>query len=1336
MNRSGWDFEETVHARFSTFNVSLNRGEAGALITELSDGASEQASNVAEIIQRTQPDVLLLNEFDYDADGTAVSLFRENYLQVSQNGQKPAFYPHVYIAPSNTGIASGFDLNNDGDLGGPNDAFGFGNFEGQFGMAILSRYPIVHDDVRTFQNFLWKDMPGALLPDNPETEEPNDWYTDEELAVVRLSSKSHWDVPVDVNGTIFHVLASHPTPPVFDGPEDANGLRNHDEIRFWNDYVTPEADSYIVDDSGESGGIRGKRFVIMGDLNADRNDGDSTGVAIDNLLDSPFINSAHTPASDGGAEASIRQGSTNDVHIGDAKFDTADFGEEQFGGPGNLRVDYVLPSTNIDIVNSGVYWPVMESPQFELTADFPPSSSDHRLVFADVASGPIDPAGGISIINLSGGTTAPTVNQLNFLEMIGREEEFRAKGIRVFPGKNVYQDFEPEYISVSPDGSTAMVTLQEANALAVVDISSETILDVVPLGVEDHTLGNPILETYPVVDLPNLEGQTPAGQSIRLGGFSGLFYAGENPETGNPRFLTVPDRGPNPETGTWDADGDEMTETVRPLALPDYQSRIVTLETDLTTGETHVVDQLMLTRIDPDNANQSLPVTGRPNIFRSTDGTQIDEFPVDMNGNALELDPFGGDMEAIVIQTAEDGSPTYWTIDEYRPALYHFDANGQLINRFVPQGTADLAGQPVGTYGSETLPEEYTSRRRNRGFEALALNAETGVLYAFIQTPLANPDRAVSNSSDIIRILGIDSSNGTVVEEYVYTLEDIATSVAPSGRVDKIGDAVWSGNGQMLVIERDSGVGSSARKPIFRVNLQGATNLLAEDAPELLPGKTLEQHTLNELAAIGIQPVHKTKVTNLPSIGYTAGDKPEGLAILDDGSLAVLNDNDFTLADVPVFDETGQSITDGGVIFQEDPTPEVLGIIRFDNLNGLDPSNVDGAIAIGPQPLFGTYMPDAIASFNSDGETYYVTANEGDARDEDVTVATIVLDPVAFPNAEFLQRPENLGNLIVSANEGDLDGDGDYDQLFSYGTRSFTIFDSSGNLIFDSGQHFEEITANYAPSYFNADGDDVSFEARSDDKGPEPEAVAIGVVGTRVYSFIGLERVGGIMVYDVTEPTDPKFVQYLNNRDFAADLTTRAAGDIGIESVLLIPAGQSPNGDPILVSANEVSGTITLFSVATTSIAGDFNEDGTIDATDLEVLGQGVGRVDARFDVNQDGTTNENDHRHFLANLFPAVVGDSNLDGRFSSADLTELFAAGEYNDEIDGNSGWSEGDWNGDGDFDSSDIVFAMQFGDYSFAANARQHDAPKALHSDAAFELDTDDEFWNDGLESAFVV
>lgn len=383
---------ESALLRAAAFNVSLSRNEAGKLIEDLSAPDNPQAKAAAEIIQLIAPDIILLNEFDYDSEGRAAELFRRNYLEVSQNGAEPIRYPYIFIAESNTGIPSGLDLNNDGDIGGPGDAYGFGFFPGQYGMLILSRFPIDTPGIRTFQNFLWRDMPGALLPDDPASEGAADWYSAEELDSLRLSSKSHWDVPVKVGNDTIHILASHPTPPVFDDPPnypegvDFNGRRNHDEIRFWADYIDPAGSRYIYDDHGRRGGLRrSAKFVICGDLNADPFDGDSTGNPIALLLESDKINTEVTPVSSGGPDAAERQGGNNLTHIGDPAFDTADFGEENSGGPGNLRVDYVLPSRKLRPAGGGVYWPPAEGEFFRLVGDYPFPSSDHRLVFIDLA---------------------------------------------------------------------------------------------------------------------------------------------------------------------------------------------------------------------------------------------------------------------------------------------------------------------------------------------------------------------------------------------------------------------------------------------------------------------------------------------------------------------------------------------------------------------------------------------------------------------------------------------------------------------------------------------------------------------------------------------------------------------------------------------------------------------------------------------------------------------------------------------------------------------------------------------------------------------------------------
>ncbi|WP_116950868.1 endonuclease/exonuclease/phosphatase family protein [Jiangella endophytica] len=359
--------------RVATYNLSLNRAVEGELEADLASGADTQAQAVAEVIQRTRPDVILLNEFDYVEGGVAADLFRADYLEVGQGGADPIEYPYAYVAPSNTGLPSGFDLNNDGTVGGGDDAYGFGLFPGQYGMAVLSKYPILEDDVRTFQNFLWKDLPGALLPPG--------WFSPEELEVVRLSSKSHWDVPVQVGRRVVHVLVSHPTPPTFDGPEDRNGRRNHDEIRFWAEYVGPGRANWIYDDEGGRGGLTpGSSFVILGDQNSDPVDGDSVPGAIQQLLEHPRIVDP-LPTSDGAPEAAVLQGGANATHGGDPRYDTADFADT---APGNLRADYVLPSRQLRTLGAGVFWPVRSDPLSRLTGEFPFPTSDHRLVWVDV----------------------------------------------------------------------------------------------------------------------------------------------------------------------------------------------------------------------------------------------------------------------------------------------------------------------------------------------------------------------------------------------------------------------------------------------------------------------------------------------------------------------------------------------------------------------------------------------------------------------------------------------------------------------------------------------------------------------------------------------------------------------------------------------------------------------------------------------------------------------------------------------------------------------------------------------------------------------------------------
>ena len=384
--------------RIAEFNLALYGKSAGDVRKQLETGDEPRIQRLAEIIQRAAPDIILLSEIDYDEKGEVVDAFCDKYLAVGQNASgsaggaaKPIEFPHRYWAPTNTGEHSGLDLDKNGridpkpetaDFAG--DCYGYGRYPGQYGFALLSKYPIEKSAIRTFRTFRWAAMPGARLPDDPATPAPGDWYPADVLGVCRLSSKNHCDVPVKVADRRIHLLLAHPTPPVYDGAEDRNGRRNFDELRMWVDYVgDPAGSAYLVDDNGVAGGLAASEsFVILGDLNGDPNDGDGPeGISV--LLAAPRVLRYPAPRSEGAAEQAKLQGGANDRHKGDPAEDTCDPADDP--GPGNLRLDYVLPSADLRVATTGVFWPKTDDPLFPLTAGAAePASSDHRLVWADV----------------------------------------------------------------------------------------------------------------------------------------------------------------------------------------------------------------------------------------------------------------------------------------------------------------------------------------------------------------------------------------------------------------------------------------------------------------------------------------------------------------------------------------------------------------------------------------------------------------------------------------------------------------------------------------------------------------------------------------------------------------------------------------------------------------------------------------------------------------------------------------------------------------------------------------------------------------------------------------
>jgi len=361
--------------RLATFNIASGLSKANELAKKLAKQDDPQLLKIAAIIQKTRPDILLLNEFDFNPEIDQATLFQRNYLAYGQLGEKAIKYPYHWSGAVNTGINSGLDLDNNGKTGDPADAWGFGFFPGQYGMQVLSRYPINENQIRSFQNLRWASMPEALKPADPETGKA--WYPEASWRQLRLSSKSHWDIPITVEGKKLHFLVMHPTPPVFDGPEDRNGRRNHDEIRLFADYIEPQLSTWIIDDRAQSGGLKeNSLFVIAGDLNADPADGDSSNQAIDQLIRHARINASCVPQSKGAVLDSQQQAGINLSHKGNPATDTGKFNPKYVG---NLRLDYVLPSRQLRVSDCGVFWPAPGQAGAEWI-----DASDHHLVWLDI----------------------------------------------------------------------------------------------------------------------------------------------------------------------------------------------------------------------------------------------------------------------------------------------------------------------------------------------------------------------------------------------------------------------------------------------------------------------------------------------------------------------------------------------------------------------------------------------------------------------------------------------------------------------------------------------------------------------------------------------------------------------------------------------------------------------------------------------------------------------------------------------------------------------------------------------------------------------------------------
>jgi hypothetical protein len=889
-----------------------------------------------------------------------------------------------------------------------------------------------------------------------------------------------------------------------------------------------------------------------------------------------------------------------------ASLDTSSFGG---GGPNSVAIKNGLvavavessPKTNPGtVVFYDVFGTVLASVPVGALPDMLTFTPDGTKVLVANEGEPAsdysaDPVGSVSIIDLSKGVRRLSAASVTTVDLAAAAEIDAEISVKA-PNATLSTDLEPEYITVSEDGLTAWVTLQEANAVAILDVAGATCTAIRWLGRADHGRGTPVLTTATLQNPPSI-GTTLAGQSIPLGGFSGLFFDSIDAATGKVRFVTHTDRGPNGEPVN--VDGDPALE--RMFALPDFQPRLVVLDFDPSAQTLTLVDQVFLKNAD------GSPLSGRPNILGQSAGlAHTDEEPVDVFGQPIPLDPTGLDLEGIV--RTPDGS--WWMGDEYRPSIVRFAADGTMIARYVPEGSNAFGA----TTGIEALPAVYAQRRANRGFEAIA--QYDGQIYVWIQSPIDNPDvanDASSKASKSVRILQFDPATETVVAEYLYRQEGSGS--------DKMGDAVAIAPGKFLVVERDDGTGPNAKKKIFEIDLELATDISTLPPSIAGPGGTLELMTPAQLEANGIAPVSKTLVVDLAAVGYTAvADKVEGLAMVDRSRLAVIGDNDFQMQ--------GTFNTATGLLTPNpNPLESVLGVITFAGRE-LDPSDQDGGIKIASWPVFGNYRPDAIASLRVAGTDYLLTANEGDSREysaynELTTVANATLDPNAFPNLTWLKANARLGRLQIIKDRGDVDGDGDLDEINAFGGRSVTVRGADGSLLWDSGPLFEKVTAAVSPANFNASNTSNTFDGRSRSKGPEPEGIAIGEVGGVPYAFVALERIGGVMTFNLAAPATPVYEQYVNTRNFAAAPSSGNAGDLGPEGVLFVAADDSPIDAAMLVVSNEISGTVSFFAVEPVCgiAVGDLVPDCIIDGADLgELLGAWGPCNGCAADLNDDGT--------------------------------------------------------------------------------------------------------------------
>ena len=344
--------------RIATLNPELFRAGPGLLLKDILGREDPQIEAARDLIASANPDILLLTSFDFDLDLIALLAFRDLLRDAGTE------YVHVFARRPNTGIVTGLDLDGDGYRGGPGDALGYGEFAGQGGLALLSKFPIDIEAVRDFSALPWSNLPGANLPLWPAHED-----NDEARSTLPLVSAAAWDVPVKIGCGLLHLFAYRANTPAFDGPEDRNGLRNRDENLFWLRYL----------DGDLPWTAPSEPFILLGDSNLDPSDGDGFSAVMQMLLEDGRLQDPK-PANERGRRATRAQAGVNRIQQGDPTLDTADWQDRD--GPGNLRVDYVLPSAGLKVLDAGMFWADEAAPDLSRGPDR--NGLRHALVWVDI----------------------------------------------------------------------------------------------------------------------------------------------------------------------------------------------------------------------------------------------------------------------------------------------------------------------------------------------------------------------------------------------------------------------------------------------------------------------------------------------------------------------------------------------------------------------------------------------------------------------------------------------------------------------------------------------------------------------------------------------------------------------------------------------------------------------------------------------------------------------------------------------------------------------------------------------------------------------------------------